>query len=119
MKQEGAMTKRSWISTGTFLLVAATASTVGLDGCADDGVGTIPSALYQSATADNDSGDNADPGSTSTPTSITPPPIGDAQVDVYKPPPPPKDSGSPPPPVDSGSDTGTPDAGPQDAAADG
>ena len=116
------MTKRSWISTGTFLLVAAAASTVGLDGCVDDGVGTIPGSLYQSASADNDSGDNAEPTSTSTPTTIPVPPIGDAQVDVNRqakdtgaPPPPPP---PPPPPMDAGMDSGM-DAGPMDAAADG
>jgi hypothetical protein len=80
---------RPWITTATLLLVATAVCTIGLDGCSDDGTGTIPSSLYSTGT----DGSSTDPGvTTQTTPGIPPPPIDDATVDVttrpdtYRPP---------------------------------
>jgi hypothetical protein len=73
---------RPWVATTTLVLVASAVATIGLDGCSDDGTGTIPGSLYSSY-SNGEGGSAEDPGVS---TQTTPPgssPI-DATVDVQK-----------------------------------
>jgi hypothetical protein len=99
------MKVRPWITTAALLLVTSASFTIGLDGCSDDGTGTIPSSLYGS-------GDGSSPEDPGVSTQTTPPgsPPLDATVDVAT------DANKPPknPPPDAagdGSDTDAADAG--------
>jgi hypothetical protein len=68
------------MATTTLVLVASAVATIGLDGCSDDGTGTIPGSLYSKYS--NEEGGPGDPGVS---TQTTPPgsPV-DATVDVQK-----------------------------------
>jgi len=99
------MTRHSWITTGTLFLLAIMTCTVGLDGCSDDGTGTIPDSLY--ATPHGEGGSATDPGSVSTqttPPGVPPAPDAAPTDDVVQPK---KDTGT------TEKDTGTQDTGTQ------
>src|SRR5690349_9464162 len=97
------MRRNVWMTTA--VLVGLASLTTVIDGCSDDGVGTIPSNLFV-IERDAAGGDPAVVTGT-TPAATNPTPGTDAGMDARRaedaaqpPPPPPKDSGSP---MDSGS----------------
>lgn len=95
------MKVRPWITTAALLLVTSAFFTIGLDGCSDDGTGSIPSSLY----SNGDGSSPQDPGVSTHTTPPGSPPI-DATVDVAI------DTNKPPknPPPDAAGDAGNPDA---------